>query len=110
MTDKLQKLMMLNGIESVDKPDPVAEVNAKLDGLMTYMGLSGHWNGQVFEVVKEQMGSGDYTNPILIPAAGLTTTAGLWYYVDDPQLPHEALQDAFVTPDDFYDRTWFDYV
>lgn len=58
----------------------------------------------------EEMPLGDYLNPILITEAGITTVAGLWYYVDDKALPHEAIVDAFVMPEDFNDKTWFDFV
>lgn len=53
---------------------------------------------------------GDYINPIEIPSEGITVEKGKWYYVDDKDLPHEAKEDAFVTPEDFNDRIWFDFV
>ena len=53
---------------------------------------------------------GDFLNPIQITNSGLTTQVGLWYYVDDKSLPHEAIVEAFVMPEDFNDTTWFDIV
>lgn len=68
---------------------------------------------EIVEVVKKddsKMQNGDYTNPILIPEQGIIIVKGLWYYVTDKDLPHEALFDAFVTRDDFNDKRWFDFV
>lgn len=108
----LKELLEANGLTEKDllPKNPVKELNAKIEGLMTFMGLTGSWNGDVFEVVKEKKESGDYTNPILIPENGITTVTGKWYYTTDKELPHEAKQNAFVTTEDFFDRTWFDFV
>lgn len=86
------------------------DLEKKLDAIIEYMGLSGRWNGSAFAVEKEEKGSGDYTNPIQIPIEGCTVHRGLWYYVDDKELPHEAKEDAFVMREDFDDRNWFDFV
>lgn len=53
---------------------------------------------------------GDFLNPIQIPEMGITTQLGLWYYVDDKSLPHEAIVEAFVIPEDFNDKNWFDFI
>lgn len=57
-----------------------------------------------------ELPAGDFLNPIQIPNTGLTTQVGLWYYVDDKSLPHEAIVEAFVMPEDFDDRNWFDFI
>lgn len=83
----------------------------KLDAWMRYQGLLvKRMSNGVFEVVKEELTNGDFANPIQIPVNGITIETGKWYYADDPELPHEAIRDAFVTPEDFYDSTWFDFV
>lgn len=106
-----ENLLAKNGIESDRKPDKVAELTAKLDALMEYQWLTVRMVSKgVYEVVKEEKPDGDYTRPIQIPENGIEVEQGKWYYTDDPELPHEALQDAFVTPDDFNDKTWFDFV
>ncbi len=90
---------------SMPMPEPTIE--DKVNALMQYMGLRGRWNGSVFEVVKSEMGSGDYTNPIRW-TPGIFVEVGKWYYTDDKDLPHEALGSG--TPVDFNDRAWFDYI
>lgn len=57
-----------------------------------------------------ELPSGDYLNPIQITENGLTTQTGLWYYVNDKDLPHEAITEAFVMPEDFNDKQWFDFI
>lgn len=87
-----------------------AAVDKTLEAVAEFMGVRGRWNGSVFEIVKGEVETGDFTNPIRIPPNGITTETGKWYYVDDKELPHEAITDAFVIAEDFYDRRWFDYV
>lgn len=67
----------------------------------------------VTEVEKKEdseMPEGDYINPIQITDSGLITQVGLWYYTNDKDLPHEAIISAFVTPEDFDDKRWFNFV
>lgn len=105
---RFDELMEKNGVENV-KQDLIGELSAKLDALMTYTGLTVRRTARgVFEVVKDEKPIGDYTRPIQIPDTGLTTEAGLWYFTTDPEMPHEARRDAYVTPDDFNDSAWFD--
>lgn len=68
-------------------------VEEKLDALMEYMGVKGVWNGNVFEVVKADMPTGDYTNPIQW-VDGMAVTAGLFYWFDDYDYRLEALADG----------------
>ncbi len=93
--------------DQFENRDPVAELTAKVDALSEYHGLKGIWNGQAFEVVKDTPASGDYTDPIKWNP-GDAITAGLWYYDDDKDLPHEAIKTG--TPGTFYDRVCFDFV
>lgn len=67
----------------------------------------------VTEVEKKddsKLSLGDYLNPIQITENGLTTQTGLWYYINDKDLPHEAITEAFVIPEDFNDKKWFDFI
>lgn len=67
---------------------------------------------KIFEYENDdsEIPTGDYLNPVQIPVDGTTIEAGKWYYVDDKELPHEAKLNAFITIEDFNDRTWFDFV
>lgn len=84
-----------------------AEMTTKLDILMEFMGVHGKWNGDVFQVVKQNPETGDYTDPIRW-AVGDEVTSGLWYYDEDKDLPHEAIANG--TPLNFYDKQYFDFV
>lgn len=53
---------------------------------------------------------GDYMNPILLMEGGLVTEKNKWYYINDKDRPHRAIVVGFVKPNDFYDKTWFDFV
>lgn len=58
------------------------------------------------EVVKEDMPSGDYLNPIPY-TEGLEVTAGLFYYTEDRDLPAEALKSGVASG---WNTEWFDIV
>lgn len=108
MTDKLKKLMEKNRVPTLKKPDPVADLNSKLDAIMRYQGLTVRQTADgVYEVIKNTPQSGDYLDPIPWQP-GDAVTAGLWYYTEDKELPHEAIQSG--VPADFYDHTYFDFV
>ena len=108
MTGKLKKLMEKNGVRSLKKPDPVADLNARLDAILKYQGLTVRQTADgVYEVIKETPRPGDYLNPIPWQP-GDSVTAGLWYYAEDKTLPHEAIRDG--VPSGFYDHTYFDFV
>ena len=108
MTEKLKKLMEKNGVQGLKKPDHVADINARLDAVLKYQGLTVRQTADgVYEVIKETPRPGDYLDPIQWQA-GDSVTAGLWYYTDDKILPHEAIQSG--VPSDFYDHTYFDFV
>lgn len=67
----------------------------------------------IIEVEKKEdseLPLGDYLNPIQITENGLITQIGLWYYVNEKSLPHEAIIEAFVMPEDFNDKNWFDFI
>ncbi len=105
---KMDRLMRLNGIDDAMKPNPVAELGAKIDALLTYQGLTVREIGNgAYEVIKQQPASGDYLNPILYTAGDAVTT-GMWYYTTDKSLPHEAIKTG--VPGSFRDRTYFDFV
>ena len=64
-------------------PPPQPTLEDKVNALMSYMGLTGKWNGSVFEVVKEEMPIGDYVNPIPF-TEGMTVEVGKFYkFADD---------------------------
>lgn len=108
MTEKLKRLMEKNGVQGLKKPDPVADVNAKLDAILKYRGLTVRQTAPgVYEVIKTTPRPGDYLNPITWQI-GDSVTAGLWYCTEDPALPHEAIRDG--VPSGFYDRTYFNFV
>ncbi len=108
MTDKLKNLMKKNGVQTLKKLDPVADLNSKLDAIMRYQGLTVRQIADgVYEVIKHTPQTGGYLNPIPWQP-GDAVTAGLWYYMDDKELPHEAIQSG--VPADFYDHTYFDFV
>lgn len=88
-----------------EQPDEVQLLKSRLDSLMSYTGLTGHWEGSAFIVEKAQVATGDYLDPILW-SPGDSITTGLWYYTDDKDLPHEAIVSG--TPFDFNDRNFFD--
>lgn len=106
----LEKLMKINKVEKPKtNEEQIAELQAKLDGLITFMGVKGQWNGNVFEVIKEEMGSGDYTNPILYKQ-GMSVELGKWYYTESVgiDLPREAIMSG--VPVNFDDNNYFDWV
>lgn len=78
-------------------PDPkdarIAALEAKLDALTTFQGLTVRdMGGGVYEVVKQtEFPAGDYLHPIPF-SDGMTVEEGLWYYADDPDLPAECVQ------------------
>lgn len=92
-------ILAKNGLTAADlKPhDPVADLEAKLDALMTYQGLTVRdLGGGVYEVVKADMPTGDYTNPIKW-VQGMAVTAGLFYWFDDYDYRLEATADGIPT-------------
>lgn len=56
------------------------------------------------EVVHE---TGDYLDPILYKD-GMKIVEGKWYYLDDKDLPHEAVKSGI--PAGFNDKEYFDFV
>lgn len=107
---RLDELLRINNIEKPKTPaEQIAELNAKIDGLISFMGVKGKWNGNVFEVVKEEMPQGDYTHPILYKV-GDSIQNGKWYYTEQVgiDLPREAIQSG--VPLNFYDNNYFDWV
>lgn len=60
----------------------------------------------VEKVDDSDMPTGDYLNPILFEI-GMDVTAGLFYYVDDKDMPAEAKQSG--TPDG-WNTVWFDII
>ncbi len=108
MTEKLKKLMEKNGVQDLKKPSPVADVNAKLDAIMQYQGLTVRQTAPgVYEVIKDVTQTGDYLDPIPW-RPGDAVTAGLWYYAADKSLPHEAIASGY--PATFRDAAYFDFV
>lgn len=55
------------------------------------------------EIVHE---TGDYLDPILYKD-GMTIVDGKWYYLDDKDLPHEAIKSG--VPSGFNDKEYFDF-
>lgn len=107
---KLEKLMGLNNISDVHKPDPISELNARLDAIIEYQGLSVRKvSGRMYEVVKDSASAGDYTNPILWKNGDMAEV-GKWYYTETEgvDMPHECIQSG--CPLTFYDRMYFDYI
>lgn len=51
--------------------------------------------------------TGDYLNPILYKD-GMRIVDGKWYYLDDKDLPHEAIKSG--VPAGFNDKEYFDFV
>ena len=51
--------------------------------------------------------TGDYLNPILYKD-GMKIVDGRWYYLDDKDLPHEAIKSG--VPSGFHDEEYFDFV
>lgn len=67
-------------------------------------------SANVQEIIKkddEDMPTGDYLNPIRY-VQGMAITVGLWYFLEDKDLPHEAIASGI--PNDFYDTGYFDYI
>ena len=82
----------------------VALTNAIIDS----MGVSAHdLGGGVFEVIKPNPQTGEYTDPILWHG-GDEVVSGYWYYTDDKDLPHEAIKSGI--PSGWYDKDFFDFV
>lgn len=106
---KKERLMQLNGVTSMKKPDPIQEVNVKIDAIMTFMGVQGRWNGNVFQIVKQTMPKGDYTDPILYDV-GATVGEGNFYYTETvgKDLPHQAIKSG--VPSGFFDKEYFDWI
>lgn len=104
---KNEQLMKLNGINAIRKPDSAEEINIKVEALMEYLGVQGHWNGKVFKVDKTVPEIGDYTKPIKWKP-GEPVIAGKWYYTDDKDLPHEAI--AAGVPLNFNDAKFFAFI
>lgn len=50
---------------------------------------------------------GDYLHPIHYEV-GMSVEKGKWYFTDDPELPHEAIENG--VSEGFYDRGYFDFV
>lgn len=108
--NKLDLLMQLNNVaQPKTTEEQVAELNAKLDGLITFMGVRGSWNGNVFNVAKEDTADGDYLHPILY-SVGISIAKDKWYYTDEVgiDLPREALMSG--VPVNFDDSNYFDWV
>lgn len=109
----LKELLKANGLTESDlKPkDTLSSIEAKLDMLIKYQELMlKQIDEHQYEVVKEAPSSGDYTNPIHLDSNGLNTVVGKWYYTSDKDLPHEAIVEAFVTNEDFDNKSFFDFV
>lgn len=111
MLTELEK-MMLSSVgmteEDLQPKDKLTELENKLEALLEYQGLSlKQIDSRQFEVVKKQVGTGDYINPILFEQ-GMSITLGLWYYLDDKDLPREAIRSG--TPTTFDDREYFDWI
>lgn len=93
--------------QKTDK-ERIADLEAQNAALMQYMGvLVKRINSGAFEVVKDMPQTGDYTDPIHW-GAGTNIIKGLWYYLDDKELPHEAI--ASGAPSGFYDTAYFDFI
>lgn len=69
---------------------------------LTY--ISKALGDDVIEIVKkEQMSAGNYTNPIKYES-GMIVEKDLWYYLDDKDLPKEAIKSG--KPSSFEDETF----
>lgn len=104
---------IFNGVPNyLEEPQTFAgkidKLKAENSALMEYLGVTVRPIGDgVYEVVKEDPGTGDYTNPIKYEQ-GMSITKYLWYYLDDKDIPHEAIKEG--VPFSFYDRNYFDFV
>lgn len=111
---RLDELLKINNVEKPKTPaEQIAEINAKIDGLITFMGVSVQDNGNgVYKVVKpadEETTAGDYLNPIYY-VMGMSVDEGNFYYTDEwgRELPREAIDTG--TPLSFNDKRYFDWI
>lgn len=111
----LTELMKINGIKNERKQDDnerIAELEAQVEVLTNYMGVSVVDKGNgVYEVVKkeEETTAGDYLNPIYY-VMGMSVDEGNFYYNDEwgRELPREAINTG--TPLSFNDKNYFDWI
>lgn len=107
----INKIMNQLGREKFEPNDPIAKLNAKLDAITNYMGLTVKPIGDgVFEVIKETVASGDYLDPILF-VPPMNVEEGKWYYTEEigKDLPRECMTDANNVTD-FDNSMVFDWV
>lgn len=106
-TEQYVELTDLATKNETDMRDDVAELNAKLDALLEYQGLNlRQIDSHQFEVAKEEVASGDYTDPI--PWNGESVEIGKWYYTTEKELPREAIKSG--VPSSWDDSSYFDWV
>lgn len=60
-----------------------------------------------YEVIKEGLPSGDYTNPIKWES-GMNIESGKWYYFNDIELPYECIKSG--NPKDINNVEYFDFI
>lgn len=110
MGDKLIQVWNYEKDEPSVLVEKIKELEQKVEAL-TYS--FRQISESIIEIEKKEdseLPLGDYLNPIQITESGLITQIGLWYYVEDKDLPHEAIVEAFVMPEDFNDKNWFDFI
>lgn len=92
-------------------PVPRSEMEAlaaKLEAVLRFQGLTVRQTAPgVYEVIKDIPQTGDYLDPIPWQP-GDSVTSGRWYYAEDKELPHEAIQSG--VPESFRDPEYFDFV
>lgn len=102
------RLLKLNGISSMKKHDKTEELEAKLNALMEYQGLLVKEVGTgVYEVVKEEKATGDYTKPIQY-VVGQPIMKDLYYWYDDYDLRKGALQSGTSNENVWENPDWFE--
>jgi len=108
---ELEKIKADEEAARKNAPVPRAEMEAleaKLEAVLRYQGLTVREAAPgVYEVIKDVPQTGGYLDPIAWQP-GDAVTAGLWYYTENKELPHEAIQSG--VPESFRDPVYFDFV
>lgn len=106
--DNTERLMRLNGIESMKKPDleqVVAELRAKVEELTYSLKEISERASEVVKKDDADMPAGNYVNPILF-YDGMEIISGLFY--TDGEDIWEAIQSG--VPNGFGDVEFFDVI
>lgn len=92
-------------VQAEKSADTLEERIARLEekvGELTYI-EKALGEGVIEIIKKEEMASGDYTNPIKY-VEGMSVEKDKWYYLDDKDLPREAVKSG--TPKNFDDEEY----